>query len=159
MPPNGVPTRRGARQPHDRRFLAGRSRPYWWRTRPETAPRASRTKVTCASTSLAKKSLLLSGQSCTAAATGAPAVSMTTTLVSAPKQHIMKVSDVQELIDSLLLVRGTPVVGCRDLVAHPVAQICWSVGTPVPVVEPVAKLSPVHRCSKLRPELFLVALA
>src|SRR5256885_13491283 len=84
---------------------------------------------------------------------------MTTTLVSAPKQHIMKVSDVQELIDSLLLVRGTPVVGCRDLVAHPVAQICWSVGTPVPVVEPFAELSPIHRCSKLRPELFLVALA
>src|SRR5256885_12125345 len=89
----------------------------------------------------------------------APAVSMTTTLVSAPKQHIMKVSDVQELIDSLLLVRGTAVVGCRDLVAHPVAQICWSVGTPVPVVEPFAKLSPIHRRSKLRPELFLVALA
>src|SRR2546430_16625046 len=87
-----------------------------------------------------------------------PAVSMTTTLLSAPKQHSMKVSDVQELIDSLLLVRETPVVGCRDLVAHPVAQICGSVGTPVPVVEPLAKLSPIHRRPKLRRELFLVAL-
>src|SRR2546426_946200 len=39
----------------------------WTHKSPLSAPLASRTKVTCASTSLAKKSLLLSGQSCTGA--------------------------------------------------------------------------------------------
>src|SRR6266568_2397750 len=71
----GVPTRplhghklaTVARQLHDRRCCAGRSRPYWWSTRPDTAPLASRTKVICASTTLAKKSVLLSAHSCTAA--------------------------------------------------------------------------------------------
>src|SRR6266704_2583137 len=59
--------RRMSRGAAYRRFFAGRSRPYWCRTRPDTAPLGSRTKVTCASPPLAKKSLLLSGQSCAGA--------------------------------------------------------------------------------------------